>query len=356
MISILCDGPRGRRVVLELIRDTLSEDMRRGLFELAYQADVAAGASVSRLTFTRAGETSPVMPPVPSLTEFAEAIRLAGPPRPDEEALANAVRVSVDVARYWQAADGDDLVAAVPVVADALAEIAVGLPESPAAAWWRRDRAIEQWAVEFDPGGDGAPFDAAPGAVRTWRERTNADEARARVDRPADPTASWSGEWWSHPSGAPHTTGALGSGVPAGIPYVEDGFGWTRAVAIPVRGAGRTYEIGGVDDWVHLCRAYPIEVTASRRHDWYRVTGRDGRWLLPDWSRVADDWDAVHLSGWGYLTAATREIVVDAEYSSVIGGWGPDETYWLSGKVREIDEPRVHWIADEQGGPWRRVD
>lgn len=75
MISILCDGPRGRRVVLELIRDTLSEDMRRGLFELAYQADVAAGASVSRLTFTRAGETSPAMPPVPSLTEFAEAIR-----------------------------------------------------------------------------------------------------------------------------------------------------------------------------------------------------------------------------------------------------------------------------------------
>ncbi len=84
----------------------------------------------------------------------------------------------------------------------------------------------------------------------------------------------------------------------------------------------------GAADWAHLCRTYPLDVTNSRRHDWYRVTGRGGRWLLPDWSRVADDWDAVHLSGWGYLTAATREI----------------------------DEPRVHWDAEERGDPWRRVD
>ncbi len=293
---------------------------------------------------------------MPSPEQLADAIRALGSLRPDGEELVESVRRSVDTARYWQAADGDDLVAADPVVASALADVGAGLARRPDAAWWQRDRSIEQWAVEFDPDGDGAPFDPAPGGVQRWRERTEAGESRARIDRPADPTAGWSGDWWSHPWGAPHTTGVLSSGLPAGIPYVEDGFGWTRAVAIPVRGAGRTYEIHGAADWAHLRRTYPLDVTNSRRHDWYRVTGRGGRWLLPDWSRVADDWDAVHLSGWGYLTAATREIVVDAEYSSVIGGWGPDETYWLSGKVREIDEPRVHWIADEQGGPWRRVD
>lgn len=43
MSSRLCDGPRGRRVVIELVRDLLPEEMRRGLFELAYRADVAAG-------------------------------------------------------------------------------------------------------------------------------------------------------------------------------------------------------------------------------------------------------------------------------------------------------------------------
>lgn len=356
MSSRLCDGPRGRRVVIELVRDLLPEEMGRGLFELAYRADVAAGAAVTRLTFRRVGDDGGQTPSVPSPEQLADAIRALGPLRPDGEELVESVRRSVDTARYWQAADGDDLVAADPVVTSALADVGAGLARRPDAAWWQRDRSIEQWAVEFDPDGDGAPFDPAPGGVQRWRERTEAGESRARIDRPADPTAGWSGDWWSHPWGAPHTTGVLSSGLPAGIPYVEDGFGWTRAVAIPVRGAGRTYEIHGAADWAHLCRTYPLDVTNSRRHDWYRITGRGGRWLLPDWSRVADDWDAVHLSGWGYLTAATREIVVDAEYSSVIGGWGPDETYWLTGKVREIDEPRVHWDAEERGDPWRRVD
>jgi hypothetical protein len=56
---------------------------------------------------------------------------------------------------------------------------------------------------------------------------------------------------------------------------------------------------------------------------------------------VSEAWDAVHLSGWGYLTAATREIAVDAEYSTVIAGWGPDETYWLTGLVRETEGARA---------------
>jgi hypothetical protein len=87
------------------------------------------------------------------------------------------------------------------------------------------------------------------------------------------------------------------------------------------------------------------------------VTGRDSReagpWLVPDWSRVAQEWDAVHLTVAGYLASATRCIPVpdaaDAtgtagttgttgtagstgrvEAASVIGGWGPDVTYWLT--------------------------
>ena len=32
---------------------------------------------------------------------------------------------------------------------------------------------------------------------------------------------------------------------------------------------------------------YPRDVTASRRHDWNGWTGREGRWILPDWRSVA---------------------------------------------------------------------
>lgn len=55
MTENLCDGPRGRRLVLELVRDALPDEVKRGLWELASQADVDAGASVTRLVFS--GET-----------------------------------------------------------------------------------------------------------------------------------------------------------------------------------------------------------------------------------------------------------------------------------------------------------
>ena len=356
MSESVCDGPRGRRLVLELVRDVLPDEVRGGLRELAYQADVDVGASVTRLVFFASdGPTEPAPEPV-TPSSLADAIRAVGALDPTPAAMDAAMLRAVDSARYWQAPDGDDIVAAHPLVAAALREIAAALPARADAAWWRRDRSPQQWAIEFDPSGDGAPFDPAPTAAQRWSAATADEEARARVERPAEVTAMYGGNWWSHPWGAPHTTGALPTGLPAGIPYVEDGFGWTHAVAAPVAGAGRTYEVRGADDWAHLCRAYPREVTAARRHEWYRVTGRDGRWLLPDWGRVAGEWDAVHLSGWGYLTAATREIVVDAEYSSMIAGWGPDETYWLTGLVRETEGPRAHWRAERPEGPWRRTD
>lgn len=377
MSENLCDGPRGRRVILELASAVLPEDARRALFELAHQAAVDAGDAITRVTFTAPGDDGEageacdaqmVSPEPPTRSQLARAIRVAGslgPLAPDGEAFATAMLRAVDSARYWQPPEGMDIVAADPAVRAALAEVGAGLDAHPDAAWWRRERTVEQWAVEFDPSGDGAPFDPAPAAARRWSTDAADEEVRARLERPADVTAPFSGTWWSHPWGAPHTTGELPEdltgvtglpGLPAGIPYVEDGFGWTRAVAVPARGGGRTYEIRGAADWAHLCRAYPLEVTASRRHDWYRVTGRDGRWVLPDWARVSEAWDAVHLSGWGYLTAATREIAVDAEYSSVIAGWGPDETYWLTGLVRETEGPRVHWRAERSEGPWGRDD
>lgn len=49
---------------------------------------------------------------------------------------------------------------------------------------------------------------------------------------------------------------------------------------------------------------FPLEVTAARRHDWFRVTGRDGRWVIPDWERVAQEWDATQPTVLGHLNAA----------------------------------------------------
>ncbi|WP_226047158.1 hypothetical protein, partial [Klebsiella pneumoniae] len=63
--------------------------------------------------------------------------------------------------------------------------------------------------------------------------------------------------------------------VPAALDLVEDEMGWVDAWVTPVHGPGRTLEITGAEDWIALCREHPLEVSASRRGDWYQVTGRD---------------------------------------------------------------------------------
>ena len=66
-------------------------------------------------------------------------------------------------------------------------------------------------------------------------------------------------------------------------------------------------------DWVALVREYPLDVTdTAKRGDWWRTTGRDGRWAMPDWSAVARDVDAVHLTVAAYLATAGRALPVDA--------------------------------------------
>jgi hypothetical protein len=74
--------------------------------------------------------------------------------------------------------------------------------------------------------------------------------------------------------------------------------GWTTAWCQPLspRRGARVYEITGRRDWADLTARYPLEVTRSRRHDWWRVTGRAATWLIPDYAAVAADYDAIHLT------------------------------------------------------------
>lgn len=165
----------------------------------------------------------------------------------------------------------------------------------------------------------------------------SAEEVRAARERAANPRADCSGEWWSFPSAQLRTS--------------------TRALA-------------------DLCARFPLEVTAQKRDDWFRTTGRTGRWDIPDWQRVAAHDAGVHLTVSGYLTAAGTAIPVDSTTASVIAGWNPDETYWLHddvapprGKAPSGTAPSdpsqggaptssiVVWMSSDDGDDaWARVD
>ncbi|MDL9981288.1 hypothetical protein [Microbacterium candidum] len=345
--SALTSGPRGRRVCLEVARQ-LSDEVAAATHRLAYQRT----AGVVHLTVhgaareDEAGEPECATPAVAGLAELIADVAVE--PHTDVD---SALGASVDAAMYWQPRDEFDVVAAEPTVAKALVRIADRLATHPGASWWTGDRRPDQWAIEWhDPGGAIEIGTDPEPRLQSWREQVDDEEQRARSERPADVEANWSGTWWSSPSGFLVTTGTTPDGVPAGLRLVEDSLGWISATAIPVRGAGRTYEIRTAEDWARLCRRHPLEVTASRRHDWYRTTGRDGRWLIPDWQAIAEGWDAVHLTVAGYLGAATRPIRVDDEFSTVLAGWGPDATLWLTASVREWEGPRIEWRRD--GDVW----
>ena len=357
--SALLVGPRGRRLCLEfaelLTRNSAAPASDAFLLAASSAAyDLDPGRGISRVRGFAWGDG--LQGPMPTSTPADVARLLDTIPLVDgdERALLAALAAAVDGARYWQEPDGEDVLAASPEVRGALARVAAVLTSSDLTTWWTtRLGSTPQWSVTFDD--PASP--AAPGAVSVaerlvrWRSQTAREEITAQRERPSNPRAAWSGTWWSTPPAElTRTTRCLGVFGPIGLWLVEDRFGWERATARPVAvpGDASVYEIDGPESWAWLCRRYPLEVTASRRHDWYRTTGVTARWVIPDWSHVANDIDAVHLTVAGYLTTAGRPLVVTDDAATVLAGWHPDATWWLTDIVptSAIEQP---WVRHDDG-------
>lgn len=354
LASLLMRGPRGRRFLLEYaiaserLHDSeyREDSFRTGVFFASYHLDPGRGTSVqligdvnTELTNAAPAEVARRLSSVP-LAEVTPGL------------LRDCLADSVDSARYWQEPDGNDVLAMTDDLQAQLHRVAEHVAASAHAAWWSVPVAErEQWQVEWDD----APPHAIPAdpvaLLRRVRGQIVEEELIARRERPADVTANFSGSWWSRPPRElPSTTRSLFDGSPAGLWFVEDSLGWmqadTRRLGMP---AGlHVYEIDTTEAWADLCARFPIEATAQKRHDWYRTTGRDGAWVIPDWAKVAEHYDAVHLQVQAYLSAAGTAIPVDEQVANVIAGWDPDETYWFTPNVRYIEDS-VRWMLEEHG-------
>jgi hypothetical protein len=247
--------------------------------------------------------------------------------------------VLAEAVNDWTFSD-DDIAAAVAFgeAPEALAPVAAALAGAPGAAWWWSPAALGAqrwiaWAAQSGP----PPLDGAADALREYSQAEAANEARSAdmVPFPPDPQGRrYSGMWWSAPRGAglAGTTREL-PGLPAvQLAICEDspGNGPVEVWDVGIDSSARAYEVDGPDAWCALTEAFPREVTLSRRHDWWRWTGWEGRWLIPDWAAVADSYDAVHLSVVGHLQASYRALPVAGGACTCIAGWDPDETIWLT--------------------------
>jgi hypothetical protein len=284
----------------------------------------------------------------------------------DPLAFLDPMDWSVSNAMYWQAPHQEDVVAADPGVIAALRPVADAVASSLVSAWWSTpvDLAALRYTSRFDDEHPPSPptLTGARDRLDRWRAEVLEEERAAAADRPADVTAPLSGHWWSVPAMASlvTTTRPLEGLGSIELAWEEDSFGQRRAVIWPLMTTRtpRVWEIDGPEAWVRLVDRYPLDVTNARRHDWYRTTGRVGRWRIPDWRAVADEWDAVHASVTGYLATATRALAVgDGESATVLAGCNPDQTWWLTDVLAATAPHPESWhSADDPSGPdvaWR---
>jgi hypothetical protein len=352
--AALLAGLRGRRLCLEFARARHVDTQEAGQLGAAifYAAsDLDPGRGASRVVFSLGVDRAPPTYSPDDIARMLAAVPLA---EPDERNLLHALGAAVDAARYWQEPDGEDVLAAAPELRLPLARVGNLIADSPHAAWWSTplERAA-QWMVHFagTPGADATTTSGAE-TLERWRAAQVCEEIVAERERPADPRAAWSGTWWSKPpSTLTRTTRTLSGGGPVGLWLVEDSLGWKKATAHQVRVPpdARVYEIDSPEAWADLCRRYPLEVSASRRHDWYRITARGGRWVIPDWAHVGKDFDAVHLTVAGYLATAGHALPVEDDVMTVLAGWDPDQTYWLTEVEQDNQTDRTWLYSYEQG-------
>ncbi|WP_219418911.1 hypothetical protein [Pseudonocardia nigra] len=324
-------GPRGRRFCAEVA--CAGRDDVRGAF---VDAARSPGDGATRRRWLAA------LPPAADTTE---------------DTLLTCLADAVAHARYWQEPDEEDVLLTDPDVVAALRPVAQAVVASPTWQWWTSPldadaQAHVQWTGEHST--DPPRLGGAADGLREWW-RTTVEDERSAHERPDDPRARWSGIWWSAPAGG-HlvTTSRARSGLGATqLMLTEDDAGWSQATVLPLRPvrAPRVYEVSGPQAWVDLVERHPLDVTRARRHDWWRTTGRDGPWLIPDWSAVATEYDAVHLTVAAYLAAPGRPLPV-AGGATVIAGWDPDATHWLADVLEASGEPVV-WERDDSDEPWR---
>jgi hypothetical protein len=189
---------------------------------------------------------------------------------------------------------------------EALAEVDDELSRHEGLAWWHEDADLER-QVAYMP--RGRQVDSVP--------------------RAADLALKRGGTWWVAPTGAVESS-RIRAASSEGHRLLDDH--WLASaddapIAISVDPRARVLEIADARDWVELVEAHPRPSPELLTYDW-AVGAQD--LVLPDWFEVAEEWDAVHVSAAAWLGTAYRLLPLGDGRSTVLAGWNPDGTSWLT--------------------------
>lgn len=238
-----------------------------------------------------------------------------------------------------------------------LRPVAEALVSAPAARrWWEPLARADQRFLEWDD------WPRLTGPAVQWAVRDSMTAARAENAR----GLRWAQQhgapardcWWSVPEFAVQsmTTGGFGDLSAIALARFEDLFTpleETGATVWSLRIAphARVMEMAGPADWQALVSTFPLDVTGTHDGEWRARTGLAGPWRLPDWERVMEHYDGVHLTIGGYLASRGVPLAAGGGHT-MLTGWLPDATIWLRDVV--AGQRRLgQWQGDAQGtGVW----
>jgi hypothetical protein len=256
------------------------------------------------------------------------------------------------------AAAGDEgTLELIAMAAGELRPVAAALVSAPAARrWWDPVARADQRFLEWD----GWP--RLTGQAVRWAVRDSVTAARAENARGLE-WAARRGEpargcWWSVPECTVQTmtTGGFGDVSAIALSRFEDLFVPLEDTGATVWSLGvapqaRVMEIAGPADWQALVAAFPQDVTGTHGGEWAEDGGPAGPWRLPDWDRVMEHYDGVHLTVGGYLACGGLTMPAGDGYT-MLAGWVPDATIWLR-DVATGQRCLGRWYGDPQGtGTW----
>jgi hypothetical protein len=99
-------------------------------------------------------------------------------------------------------------------------------------------------------------------------------------------------------------------------------------VRLQVSSTARVYEVDSAADWHHLVQRYGDWATHPGSDQGLRDAAGIDNGPAPTWSRVADDYDGVHLTFAGLLTGLYVPYATE-EVSTTLWAWNWESTHWL---------------------------
>lgn len=206
---------------------------------------------------------------------------------------------------------------------DSLTGIARDISERPGLVWWTDSVSFHHQFAYLR--------DGFPGAHTT--------EEAMEFASGADLDGS---TWWVSPAGALVSSRGPMFGAPCVIAAAPDDH-WMKDEqdslwSVKVSEGARIFDVHTREDWSRLVATYPRIGEGFLTFDWGPPPNPGAHLLLPDWRRVAQDWDAVHVSFGGYLSASYESIPIDESHYAVLAGWHPDATCWLTAQARATQQ------------------